>query len=85
MESFVHDLDEEAAKKQEESGHSDHSAMTTATTKSTLSGDATYDKAQIGMNGPSGTSGMGQADNKCRGGGPDHHVDELECNHCRKH
>ncbi|CAF3427953.1 unnamed protein product [Rotaria sp. Silwood1] len=84
MESFIHDIDEEAAKKQ--ATHTDdHHSKKEKPAKSTLSGDTTNDKAQTGMTGPSWTGGIGQGENKCRGGGPDHHPDELECDHCRKH
>lgn len=84
MECFIADLDAEAAKRQ--ATHTSGSESIKYTTfKTTLSGDTTYDKAQTGMNGPSWTGGLGQGENKCRGGGPDHHPDELECNFCRKH
>lgn len=85
MESFIHDLDEEAAKHLKEHSHDDHSTTTTVTPiKSTLSGDTTYDKAQIGMSGPGWTGAMNHGENACRAGGPDHHPDELECNYCHK-
>ncbi|CAF3373577.1 unnamed protein product [Rotaria sp. Silwood2] len=84
MESFIHDLDEEVAKKQG-THTNDHQSKTENPPKSTLSGDTTNDKAQTGMTGPSWTGGIGQGENKCRGGGPDHHPDELDCEHCRKH
>jgi len=83
MESFIHDLDEEAAKTVKEHSHDDHSTTTTTTTttiKSTLSGDTTYDKAQIGMNGPGWTGAISHGENAYRAGGPDHHLDELESN-----
>lgn len=84
MESFIHDLDAEAAKNQSNQIHGGQS-MTTTTIRSTLSGDTTYDKAQTGMTGPSWTGGFGQGEYKCPAGGPDHHPDELDCDHCRKH
>lgn len=87
MECLIHDLDDEAAQRQGKPVH--HDSLTaqanTTTIKSTLSGDTTYDKAQTGMNGPSWTGGIGQGENKCHAGGPDHHPDELDCNQCRRH
>jgi hypothetical protein len=85
MECLIHDLDEEAATNQEKNIHSDHPTTEKTYVKSTLSGDTIGDKAQTGMTGPSWTGGMGQGENKCRGGGPDHHPDELECDYCRNH
>ncbi len=84
MECFIHDLDAEAGKRQATNkGHNQSMAKTLI--KNTLSGDTTYDKAQTGMTGPSWTGGLGQGENKCHGGGPDHHPDQLDCDHCRKH
>ena len=83
MESFIHDLDEEAAKTVKEHSHDDHSTTTTtkkSTNINTLSSDTTYDKAQIGMNGPGWTGTISNGENAYRAGGPDHHLDELESN-----
>jgi hypothetical protein len=62
----------------------DNEWLTNKTIRSTLSGDTTNDKAQTGMTGPSWTGGLGQGENKCHGGGPDHHPDELNCDYYRK-
>lgn len=83
MECFIRDLHSEGSKHQD-TGTRDHHSTTTSF-KTTLSGDTTYDKAQTGMAGPSWTGGMGQGENRCHGGGPDHHPDELDCSYCRKH
>ncbi|CAF1106963.1 unnamed protein product [Adineta ricciae] len=85
MECFIHDLDEETARRQKNDVQDDQSVRHTITNeKSTLSGDTTYDKAQTGMTGPSWTGGMGQGENHCPANGPDHHPDELYCDCCRK-
>ena len=84
MESFIADLDAEAAERQAKNMQGNQSTIR-ATIKSTLSGDTTNDKAQTGMTGPSWTGGLGQGENKCHGGGPDHHPDEIDCDYCRKH
>ena len=84
MECFIHDLDAEATKGGKNKTQNDQSTIGMAI-KSTLSGDTTYDKAQTGMTGPSWTGGIGQGENKCHGGGPDHHPDEIDCDYCRKH
>ncbi|UJR29365.1 hypothetical protein I4U23_010577 [Adineta vaga] len=86
MECFIHDLDEEAAKRQRSNSEGVQS-MTQATMnmQSTLSGDTTDDKSQTGMTGPSWTGGIGQGENHCHRSGPDRHPDELDCDFCRKH
>ncbi|CAF3409663.1 unnamed protein product [Rotaria socialis] len=71
MESRIADLDVEAVKR---------NAATTAN-----DGDTTYDKAQMGIIGPSWTGCTGQGEYKCPVSGFDHHPDELKCYYCRKH
>ncbi|CAF3944322.1 unnamed protein product [Rotaria magnacalcarata] len=85
MESLIADLDAEAMKSKAATTTNEYHPKMKMTTKSTLSGDTTYDKAQIGMNGPSWTGFTGQGEYKCPVSGLDHHLDELKCDYCRKH